>query len=194
MLLHNNKDIWKQSVIQLYNPVTYPEVFRAHWYTHWTHEGATMVGAEWINFQNLCKPNTLKMHSLALFVLSFLCKIFFKLLKLSLRKILFRLWFFKVHMFKQKTIFLTVSSFASTSLSRCFSLLSPFFVLSYLEIIRCIVRSLIATLKCFLLKYNWKNKTWKMFFCGARVWVPKQVNQMAWIHHWNLAKLRKLKK
>ena len=93
-----------------------------------------------------------------------------------------------------KTIFLTVSSFASTSLSRCFSLLSPFFVLSYLEIIRCIVRSLIATLKCFLLKYNWKNKTWKMFFWGARVWVPKQVNQMAWIHHWNLAKLRELKK
>ena len=39
---------------QFYEYLMYAEFFWADWDTHQTHKGATMVGAEWINFQNLC--------------------------------------------------------------------------------------------------------------------------------------------
>ena len=70
-----------------------------------------------------------------------------------------------------------------------FCILKPF------EIIRCIVKSLIATwtfflllllVFLFLLKYNWKKKTWKVFFgrqsLGVQTGIP--VSQTAWIYHW----------
>ena len=43
-------------------------------------------------------------------------------------------------------------------------LLWHFFLLSHFEIIKCIVKSVIGTSTYFLLKYNWKSKTWKVFF------------------------------
>ena len=46
-----------------------------------------------------------------------------------------------------------------------------FCILSHFKIIRCIVKSLIATSTFSLLKYNWKKKTWKVFF-----WVPEFAN------------------
>ena len=56
-----------------------------------------------------------------------------------------------------KTHSLTVSSFASTSLSHRFSC-PQFYIPGYFEIIRCTVKSLVATSTYFLLEYNW-NKT-----------------------------------
>ena len=38
----------------MYTVVMYPWLFWAAWYIHRTHEGATMVGTERKNFQNLC--------------------------------------------------------------------------------------------------------------------------------------------
>ena len=49
-----------------------------------------------------------------------------------------------------------------------FLLCLHFCILSNFKIIRCIVKSLIASSKYFLLKYNWKKKTWKLFF-----WAPE---------------------
>ena len=46
-------------------------------------------------FSKCVPPDTLKMHSLALSVLRFLCKTFSKLLKVTLRKALFCGWFLK---------------------------------------------------------------------------------------------------
>ena len=43
-----------------------------------------------------------------------------------------------------------------------------FCILSHFEILRCIDKSLISTSTYFLLQYNWKKKTWKVFF-----WVPE---------------------
>ena len=45
-----------------------------------------------------------------------------------------------------------------------FLLCLHFCILSHFEIIRYIVKSLIATSTYFLLKYNLKKKTWKLFF------------------------------
>ena len=39
-----------------------------------------------------------------------------------------------------------------------------FYILNHYQKIRCIVKSLITTSTYFLLKYNQKNKTWKMLF------------------------------
>ena len=63
-----------------------------------------------------------------------------------------------------KTVSLTVLSFTLTTLSHCLSFLSAFFILSHFKIIRGIMKSLTTTSTNFLLKYNWKKKTWKMFF------------------------------
>ena len=52
------------------------------------------------------------------------------------------------------------------------------FLLSY-QLIRCIMKSLIATSTYFLLKYNWKKKKKKKlekFFLGTRAWAPKLVH------------------
>ena len=49
-----------------------------------------------------------------------------------------------------------------------------FCILSHFEIIKCIVKSFIATSMYFLLKYNWKRKLEKRFL-GARVWALKTV-------------------
>ena len=63
-----------------------------------------------------------------------------------------------------KIVSLTVLSFTTTALSHCFSFLSAFFILSHFKIIRGIMKLLTATSTNFLLKCNWKKKTWKMFF------------------------------
>ena len=60
-------------------------------------------------------------------------------------------------------------------LLRCFSVLSA--ILSSKPFrIRCFVKSLMATSIYFLMKYNWKKKTWKVFFgChifGAQTGIP----------------------
>ena len=46
-----------------------------------------------------------------------------------------------------------------------------FVFLSHLEIIRCFVKSLIATSTYFFMKCNWKKET----FLGARVWMTKPI-------------------
>ena len=85
-----------------------------------------------------------------------------------------------------KTLSFTVSSFASTSLSHCFSLLYAFLYskpfqnsLMHCEIID-------RYFNVFLLKYNWKKKTWKVFFgrksLGAQTGIP--VSQTALTRHW----------
>ena len=56
-------------------------------------------------FSKFVPPNTLKMHSLALSVLRFLCKTFPKSLKLSLRKTLFRGWFSKISYIQIKKLY-----------------------------------------------------------------------------------------
>ena len=86
-----------------------------------------------------------------------------------------------------KTLSQTVSHFASTSYCLIVFLFCQHFrLLSHFEIIRCIVKSLIATSTYFSLKYNWKKKTWKVFFrrqsLGAQTGIP--VSQTAWIRHW----------
>ena len=60
-------------------PVTYPEFFwadRLHLAVPFRHHG-------WRKFLNLVPPDALKMHSLAVPVLRFLCKTFSKLRKLN---------------------------------------------------------------------------------------------------------------
>ena len=69
-------------------------------------------------------------------------------------------------------------------LSHCFSFLSALCLLSHLEIIRYIMKSMIANSMYFLLKYNWKKKTWKVFFgqpsFGTQTGIA--VSQTAWIY------------
>ena len=54
-----------------------------------------------------------------------------------------------------------------------------FCLLNLFEIIRCFVKSLSTTSTYFLMKHNWKNKTWFFFFFwgvgGTRIWVAKPV-------------------
>ena len=85
-----------------------------------------------------------------------------------------------------KSLLLTVSSFALTSLSLVFLFGLYFCILSHFEIIRCIVKSLISTSNYFLLKYNCKKKTWKVFFWVQEFGCPNciiLVSQMTWICH-----------
>ena len=102
------------------------------------------------------------------------------------------------------TVSLTVSSLALTSLSHCFFFCLHFCILSHFKIIRCIVKSFIATSRYFLLKYNWKNKTWKVLFgqegLGAQTGI--QVSLTVWTRHcysvtthnvWSLLSLRCVK-
>ena len=49
-----------------------------------------------------------------------------------------------------------------------------FCLLSHFKIIRCIVKSVIANSTYFLLKCNWENKTWKVFFGRQSLGHPKQ--------------------
>ena len=80
-----------------------------------------------------------------------------------------------------------ISSFASTSYYLIvFLLCLHVYLLSHFRSIRCIVKSLIATLTLFLLKYNWKKKISKVSLghqdLGGQTSIP--VFQMAWICHW----------
>ena len=67
-----------------------------------------------------------------------------------------------------------------------FSSVCFFCFLSHFEINKCSVKSLITILTYFLLKYNWKKKTRKVFFghysLSAQTGIP--VSQTAWIRHW----------
>ena len=60
---------------------------------------------------------------------------------------------------------MTISSFASVSISVIvFFFCLHFCLLSHFEMIKCILKSMIATSSYFLLKYTRKNETWKVFF------------------------------
>ena len=83
--------------------------------------------------------------------------------------------------------FCEFSSIALTSFSLIvFLFYLHFCLLSYFEIIRCFMKSLMTTSTYFLMTYNWKKKIWKVIFgCqnfGIQAGIP--VFQMAWIHHW----------
>ena len=67
-------------------------------------------------------------------------------------------------------------------LSHCFSHLFAFCQLSHFEIIRCIVKLMIATSTCFLLKCNWKKRSWKMLFGHQSLGIHASilVSQTAW--------------
>ena len=85
-----------------------------------------------------------------------------------------------------KTLSLTVFFVffpTSTSLSHCFP--HYFCILSHFKLLRCTVKSLITTLTYFLLKYNWKKKTSKVFFRRQSLSTQKiiPVSQTARIRH-----------
>ena len=97
-----------------------PDFFGAQWYYYQTHEGA--VG--WCRvdkFSNFVPPDTLKMLSLALPVLRFLCKSFSKLLKLILQKTLFHGWFLKNSYIQIKNVngYKPVRAAKQSELKRC---------------------------------------------------------------------------
>ena len=63
-----------------------------------------------------------------------------------------------------------------------------FCIMSHFKIVRRIAKSLIATSTNYLLKYNWKTKTWKVCF-GCQSFGPQTstlVPQTAQIHHWEV--------
>ena len=62
--------------------VTYPEIFWADW-LHLGVPPPPFCHHGWQKFLNLVPPDALKMHSLAVPVLRFLCKTFSKLRKLN---------------------------------------------------------------------------------------------------------------
>ena len=90
------------SVESLKMSLTYSEFFWAYRYTHRTHEGTIMVGPE--KFLKFVPPDILRKHFLALSVIRFFYKAFSKLLKLSLRKTLFRGWFLKKFIYSNNKI------------------------------------------------------------------------------------------
>ena len=71
-----------------------------------------------------------------------------------------------------KEFLLTVSSSTSTSCLIAFLFHLYFCILSNFEIIRCIVKALIASSMYFLLKYNWKKKIWKVLFRWQKFQCP----------------------
>ena len=83
-----------------------------------------------------------------------------------------------------KKLLLTISSF--TSMPFChivFLHCLRFYILSHFLIIRCIVRPLITISMHFFIEYNWKKKTWKVFF-GCQNWRAQTsitVSQTTWI-------------
>ena len=87
-----------------------------------------------------------------------------------------------------KRVSYIASSFASTSFCVIvFLFCLHFCLLSHFKIIRCIVKSLIATSKYFLLEYNWKKKRKpEKCFLDTQVCMSKwviPVSQMAWVHY-----------
>ena len=156
----------------------------------WNLRKRHQVCAQIEKFSKSVPPVTLKIHSLA--VHKFLCKTFFKLLKLILgktflwmilkRKRYTRLIYYLIKLMKRLSV--KISFFTSSSLSHCFSRLSAFLYSMpfrndkmYCKIIGCY--------STYLLKCNWKRKTWKVFFgcqiLGAQTGIP--VSQTAWIRH-----------
>ena len=102
VLFHCSLQIWFISGLNINTPVSHSKtlgiyisrVFWTNQYTNQIYKGATMVGDELGNFPNLClQILTPDMHSLALSVLIFFCKTFFKLFKTSLWKTIFHGFF-----------------------------------------------------------------------------------------------------
>ena len=86
-----------------------------------------------------------------------------------------------------KTLLQSISSFGSTSFYLIIFLFCLHFcLLSHFKIIRRILKSLITTLMYFLLKYNWKNKTWKELFGSQSLGMESSilVSKTAWIDPW----------
>ena len=88
-----------------------------------------------------------------------------------------------------KKLLWTVSSFAATS----YCLIVFLFCLHFLPSkpfqkneMHC--ESLILTSTYFLLKYNWRKKTWKVFFGLQSLGTHRGilVSQTAWIRHWQI--------
>ena len=158
---------------------------------HEAHHGRCRAG----KFSKFVSPDALKMYSLAIPVLRFLWKTFSKLDKYTLRNTSLR----KETKKKKRTFAWSItylnewkhfcrqfSTFASTSFCLVvFLFCLHFCLLSYFEIIRSIVKSLIATSKYFFWKYNWK-KSWLVLFgrqsLGAQIGIL--VSQTTWIRHW----------
>ena len=87
--------------------VTHPELFWIHRHTNRT-VSVTKLSPELVSSRATLKvvpPDTLKMDSLALSVLRFLCKTFSKLLKPTLRKTSFREWFLKSSYIQIKNLY-----------------------------------------------------------------------------------------
>ena len=76
--------IYLYIILYIYNTpsVTYPEFFWADW-LHLVVLPLPFHHRGWRKFLNLVPPDALKMHSLAVPVLRFLCKTFSKLRKLN---------------------------------------------------------------------------------------------------------------
>ena len=65
------------------------------------HQQNTLVGNNWKKNSKFVPPDALKMHSLALSVLRFPCKLFCKLLKVTLWNTLLCWWFLKKNSYIQ---------------------------------------------------------------------------------------------
>ena len=74
--------IYLFTFVYIYTSVTYPEFFWADW-LHLRVPPPPFRHHGWRKFLNLVPPDALKMHSLAVPVLRFLCKTFSKLRKLN---------------------------------------------------------------------------------------------------------------
>ena len=96
---HHKKNIgfWLAPSSTLFSCI---ELFWADRYTHQYRKAPPWHRAD--KFSKFVPLDTLKKHSLAHSVLRILCKRFSKLLKLTLQKTLFRGWFIKIHIFKEK--------------------------------------------------------------------------------------------
>ena len=140
---------------------------------HEAHHGRRRAG----KFSKFVSPDALKMYSLALSVLRFLWKTFSKLVKYTLRNTSLRketkkkkrrfAWSI-TYLNEWKHFYRQFSTFVSTSF--CFVVFLfclHFCLLSYFEIIRSIVKSLIATSKYFFLEIQMKKE-----LTGAS-WTPE---------------------
>ena len=104
---------------------------------------------------------------------------------------------FHDYVFKyMKTLSYTISSFTlSHSCLAVFLFCLHFCLLSHFEIIRCVVKSLIANFNIFFVEIQLKNKTWKVF-CGCQglgAQIGILVSQMAWIHTWFMQRVPRFK-
>ena len=127
-----------------------------------------MVGAERIIFSKFVPPVALKMHSLTLPVLRFLCKTFSKLLKFTLRDTLKK--FKKIHIFKKKKkiyVHKLVRASKQSGLKRC----SKWYRTNHTNQLKYLHR--LMTGSRFVKKSRRKNE----HLCDLSFWAPKLPNR-----------------